>query len=146
MELRRTSRARLVLLTLGLLLAASVVAAGDQASELTAIENTLQDYLQGGKNGDLVRLRTAFHPNARIQFVRNGKFTEWSLDDYIGAQMPGRRSSHETKVLSIDFSGSAASAKLELDFGKHKFIDYMSLLKIGDRWWIVNKIFYRSNG
>jgi len=140
------SRAWLVLTSLGLLLAASVGAAGDQASELTAIENTLQNYLQGGKNGDLVRLRMAFHPRARLQFVRNGKYKEWSLDEYIGAQTSGRRSSHETKVLSIDFAGSAASAKLELDFGKHKFVDYMSLLKIGGRWWIVNKIFYRTNG
>lgn len=145
MQARRRSKAWLVLMISGLALPWSVAAAADQASELAAIENTLTNYLQAGRNGDLATLRGAFHARARLQFVRDGKYTEWSLAKYIGACKPNHESNYRTRVLSIDFAGTAASAKLELDIGRHKFIDYMSLLKIGGRWCIVNKIFYRSD-
>jgi len=116
----------------------------DGAAELAAIEATLADYLEGGRSGDVDRLRRAFHPSARLQFVRDGQYHEWALEEYLGARTPGRRSGHRTRVLSIDFAGTSATAKLELDFGGYKFIDYMSLLKIDGRWWIVNKVFYRA--
>jgi len=123
---------------------AAAVAGGDDASELAAIETTLADYLEGGRSGDVEQLRRAFHPSARLQFVKDGHYHEWALEEYLGARTPGRRSGHRTRVLSIDFAGTSATAKLELDFGGYKFIDYMSLLKIDGRWWIVNKVFYRA--
>ena len=123
---------------------AVAVASDEAASELAAIETTLADYLEGGRSGDVEQLRRAFHPSARLQFVKDGHYNEWALEEYLGARTPGRRSGHRTRVLSIDFAGTSATAKLELDFGGYKFIDYMSLLKIDGRWWIVNKVFYRA--
>ena len=38
-------------------------------------------------------------------------------------------------------TGNAASGKIELDYPNAKLTDYMSLLKIGGEWKIVNKIF-----
>ena len=55
----------------------------ETAAELTAIEATLNDYLVGGKSGDLERLRRAFHSSARLQFVRDGAYWEWALEEYL---------------------------------------------------------------
>jgi len=115
----------------------------DRAAELAAIESTLADYLEGGKTGDIERLARAFHPAARLQFVRRGAYGEWSIDEHLASRRPGKRSNHRTRVLSIDFAGNAAVAKLELDHGTFKYVDYMSLLKVEGRWWVVNKIFHR---
>jgi hypothetical protein len=145
MQARRRSKTWLVLVMSWLPLLWSVAAVAGPASELTAIENTLRDYLQGGSDGDLAKLRGAIHARARLQFVRDGKYTEWSLNKYLNACKPNHRSNLRTRILAIDFAGTAATAKLELEFGRHKLINYMSLLKIDDRWWIVNKIFYRSD-
>jgi hypothetical protein len=131
-------------LALLIVLGQGVAWAGNQSAELASIEQALGHYLEGGKAGDIDRLRQAFHPSARLQFVRNGAYGDWSIEEYLGRRTPGKRSDHGARVLSIDFAGTAATAKLELDFGEFKFIDYMSLLKIEGRWWIVNKVFYKA--
>ena len=137
------------LIRMGLLLLAALAdpaCAADPVdpAELAAIEEAVGYYLEGGKTGDIETLRRAFHPSARLQFVRDGAYREWSLEEYLGRRTPGKRSDHRSRVLSIDFAGNSASAKLELDYGSFKFIDYMSLLKLDGRWWIVNKVFYRA--
>jgi protease I len=134
------------LLNLILLLLAALAepACAADPAELAAIEQAVGYYLEGGQTGDLEILRRAFHPSARLQFVRDGAYQEWSLEEYLGRKTPGKRSDHRGRVLSIDFAGDSATAKLELDYGSFKFIDYMSLLKLDGRWWIVNKVFYRA--
>ena len=42
---------------------------------------------------------------------------------------------------SIDITGDAAVVKLVLDYPSAYITDYMTLLKIDGRWWIVNKAF-----
>lgn len=118
----------------------------EASSELTAIETTLADYLEGGMNGDLERLERAFHPRARLQFVRDGTYQEWTLQEYLNGRISGHRSDHQARILAIDFTGTSATAKLELDHGDHRFIDYMSLLRVDGQWRIVNKVFYRADG
>ena len=45
------------------------------------------------------------------------------------------------RIVSVDVSGTAATAKIELDYPQTKFIDYMSLLKIKGEWRIAAKVF-----
>ncbi len=101
-------------------------------------------YLEGGRQGDIERLHLAFHPGARLQFVKNGEYGEWPVAEYISWQRPGRESGAKVRVLSLDFAGSCAMVKAEVDYGDKRFIDFLSLLKIEGRWRIVNKIFHRE--
>jgi hypothetical protein len=48
------------------------------------------------------------------------------------------------RIVSIDRTGTAAMAKIELDYPTVRFTDYMSLLKVNGEWKIVNKIFHRE--
>ncbi|RKZ06960.1 nuclear transport factor 2 family protein [bacterium] len=133
-------------LLLLLLFTVSEPACAADPAELAGIEEAVGYYIEGGQTGDLEALRKAFHPSARLQFVRGGVYQEWSLEDYLGRKTPGKRSDHRARVLALDFAGTSATVKLELDYGSFKFVDYMSLLKMDGRWWIVNKIFYRTEG
>jgi hypothetical protein len=62
--------------------------------------------------------------------------------DYI-AGAPGKPAATKlsASVVSVDVTGNPASAKIELDYPNARLTDYMSLVKIGGEWKIVNKIF-----
>lgn len=116
----------------------------ERSSELAAIEATAGHYLEGGTSGDVERLRQAFHSSTVLKFVKNGAVSEWPVDDYLARQTPGKLSERRTRILLVDFAGTCAVVKAEIDYGEFRFIDYLSLLKVGDDWKIVGKIFYRD--
>ena len=45
-------------------------------------------------------------------------------------------------IESVDVAGTAASARIVLDYPTVRFVDYMTLLKIDGEWKIVSKVFY----
>ncbi len=84
-----------------------------------AIRQTVQYYFDGGRNGDSVVLRKAFHPEARMLFVREGGLAVVPIGEYIqrvaeNKPTPGSVDSTERRVASIDIAGDAALAKLQL--------------------------------
>jgi hypothetical protein len=140
--------ALILLASLSPLTAASQARAAEDpfADDLAAVETVVGDYLKAGKTGDIQLFRRAFHPSARLQFVQGGDYREWSLEEYLGGRTAGKRSNHRVRILSIDFAGTSAAAKVELDYGHRRFVDFLSLLKIDGQWRIVNKVFYRAEG
>ena len=90
-------------------------------------------------------MKKAFHTEGKLVFVRDGKFTTRTFEEYI-AGMSGKAAEDEQRrkrsIESIEVTGNAAIAKIVLDYPTVKFTDYMSLLKIDDEWNIVNKTFY----
>jgi protease I len=114
-----------------------------------AIRQTVQYYFDGGKNRDSVALRKAFHPDARMLFVRDGQLAVVPIGEYIARvagdkPKPGETDSTRRRVTSVDVAGDAAMARLELERPDALLTDYMSLLKLDGRWVIVNKIFTRK--
>ncbi|HAS42569.1 MAG TPA: hypothetical protein DCS93_18965 [Microscillaceae bacterium] len=106
-----------------------------------AIAQTLQYYIDGGTNSDTAMLRKAFHPQARLQGVRGGKYSERPIDQYIKIFKPGRKSNRTGRIVSINLMGNAAQAEVIIDYAKFRFVDYMQLLKVNKEWKIVNKIY-----
>jgi len=117
--------------------------AGTEAADLRAIEEVALDYLEGGRDAEFERLSGAFHPSARLQFVKNGQYTEWAIADYLNGRKDAEPRQASVKVHSVDLAGSCAVAKVESDYGEVGFVDFLSLLKIDGEWVIVNKIFHR---
>lgn len=114
-----------------------------------AIRQTVQYYFDGGKNRDSVALRKAFHPDARMLFVRDGRLVVLPIGEYIARVgenklKPGEVDSTKRRVTSVDVAGDAGVARLELERPDALVTDYMSLLKVAGRWVIVNKIFTRE--
>ncbi|HJU53866.1 MAG TPA: nuclear transport factor 2 family protein, partial [Pyrinomonadaceae bacterium] len=88
--------------------------------------------------------KKAFHPEAKLFWIRDGQFTQRTSADYI-AGAPGKPADDEAQrkrsIEMIDITGNAAVAKVVLDYPNAKLTDYMSLLKIDGEWKIVNKTF-----
>jgi hypothetical protein len=119
-------------------------AAHAQSSEKDAVKIPRENYLKGRATGDGEYMKKAFHTEGQLIFIREGKFTTRSFAEYI-AGFTGKPAADEAKrkrwIKSIDVVGNAATAKIILDYPNAKLTDYMSLLKIGGEWKIVNEIF-----
>ncbi len=116
-----------------------------QQAEIDAVKIPLNNYLKGHETGSAEFMKKAFHTEGKLVFIRDGKFTTRTFEEYI-AGMSGKPADDESKrkrsIESIDISGNAAIAKIVLDYPTVKFTDYMSLLKIDGEWKIINKSFY----
>ena len=112
--------------------------------EYDAITNTIQLYVQGGKNGDTSMMKEAFHPDATIfGYVGADLFAgpiqqlyDWNDQNGAAAQLEGR-------VTSIDIIETVATVRLELEnWTGHRFTDLFTLLKVDGQWKIINKVFH----
>jgi hypothetical protein len=135
----------------GLTLVAGVSSAvPNMDSDEQAIRQHIErHYFDGVRRSDTALAHGAFHPVAKMFFVRDGKLVERSIPDWLAdiarnAPKPAQPDSFKRRVLDVDVSGNAATAKLQLDYANSVIIDYMSLLKENGQWLIVNKIFDRK--
>jgi len=108
-----------------------------------AITTTLTHYIEGTANGEPERLETAFHPDFKLYFVKNDSVAAWKGADYIGNIKEGQKSNRIGKIVAIDITNDAATAKVEIDMPERKrlYTDYFLLLKTTGRWQIVHKSF-----
>jgi len=116
----------------------------DTPGEQQAIEQAVSYYLEGGKQGKVELLKKAFHERAEIECLQDGELISWDLPTFLGFFDPAQPSDHVHRILAVDYAGNAAAVKAEWDFGTWKYVDYLSLLKVGGEWKIVHKIFYKT--
>lgn len=116
-------------------------------AEDAKVRACIELYFRGHATGDGAHFRSAFHPDAKLFFIRDGKVMQWTLEEYAG-RASGKPAPDEPqrkrRIESVDITGNAAMAKIVLDYPAVTFTDYMSLLKIGDEWKIVNKTFHAN--
>jgi len=109
------------------------------------VRETVANYLHGLKFNDVESLKKAFLPEAMLYFVKKngelGQLTQAQWYEGFKASA-GKEEEGDLSVASVDVSGNAASAKIEEDYPKSHYTDYVSLLKVNGEWKIVNKIFY----
>lgn len=116
-----------------------------QKSDQDLVKQTVTYYLDGGTNNDYEVLQKAFHKNATMKFIRGEEYKEVNVLEYFKKAMkPGPKQNRKTRIASIDITGNAAQAKIELIYPNASFIDYMNILKVDGEWKIVNKIFSKQ--
>jgi len=133
------------------ILAMSALAGYSQTPEKDAVRVPLENYIKAHATGDPEYARKAFHTDGNMTFIRDGKFTSETFDSFIKRAFTGKPAPDEElrkdgrRIEAIDVNGNAAVAKIVLDYPAVRFVDYMTLLKIGDEWKIVNKSFYAES-
>ena len=132
-------------IALFLALAASPALAQTPTAEDSAgVQAALQHYLNGHATGDSAEFRKAFHPDARMTFVRDGKIVITPINEYI-ARAPGKPAADEAlrkrRITNTQISGTTAIGRIELDYPSALLVDYMTLLKENGRWVIIAKSF-----
>lgn len=129
----------------------SLAARGQSADEQEIRRVVTEYYFEGGRAGDSARVRQGFDmQRAHMFYVQADTMVDVPIPEYVrrigaGRQRPDfRPDTNQRRILMVDVSGTAAVAKLEIRTPTVVLTDYMSLLKVGGRWTIVNKIFSRG--
>jgi hypothetical protein len=143
---------RLLMKKTAQLLLLAVLALGFQASvaqaqnpEDAAVRVPIENYFKGHATGDGAYFRKAFHPEAKLFFIRDGKFSTLTSEEYIGranGKPPADEAQRKRSIESVNITGNAAVVVVKLDYPTVIFTDYMSLLKVDGEWKIVNKTFF----
>ena len=120
-----------------------------QAEETTLREEpriraVVERYLHGLKFNDTVSFHAAFWPEAKLMWIKRdgsiGQITqaEWYKSFVANA---GKEEEGTLGIESIDVSGNIASVKVLEVYAKSVYVDYLNMLRVGDEWRIVNKIY-----
>ena len=137
-------RALIVALTALALSTGPIVAQSAPPEDEAGVRAALQHYLNGHATGNPEEFRQAFHPDARMTFVRDGKLVITPISEYI-ARATGKPAADEAqrkrRIVSIEITGTAAVGRIELDYPSAFLVDYMTLLKDNGRWVIIAKSF-----
>ncbi|AWM92672.1 hypothetical protein DJ564_18580 [Pseudomonas sp. 31-12] len=117
-----------------------------QSMDKEHISVVVRNYVEGMVFADEALLRQAFHPACRI-IGHFQQTLEWlSLEDFISAIKAEGPAAKEVEpfwqTVSVDITGDAAAVKVIDDYVGMRFTDYLSLLKINERWMIVNKVYF----
>jgi Putative lumazine-binding len=140
--MRRTS---LLLLCAIPVLALAPAARAQQSPENTGVRQVVETYLHGLKFNDVESLRKAFYPEAKLFFVKkDGTLGQLSQEQwYKGFEATaGKEEQGELRIVALDVTGNAAAVKVVETYPKSVYTDYISLLKLKDKWTIVNKIYF----
>ena len=136
---------KLTIIPLLLLASLGLAQAPLPASDEAMVRDTIGNYLHGLKFNDVDSLKKAFLPDAKLYFIKkNGSLGQLSQAEwYAGFKASaGKEEEGDLSIALVDITGNAAAVKVEEDYPKSHYTDYVSLLKINGEWKIVNKIFY----
>ncbi len=118
-------------------------------SEDEAIKICVNNYLEGVLKGDAARLNLAFHPTALLRSVNTKMNTlqDIPVAKFISTTPEGgiQTKGGSTKLISYSYIGISALATVELRFGDFKYVDLLSMLKFGEEWKIVSRVFSRTD-
>ena len=112
-----------------------------------AIEQAVQTYFDGLYEGDADKLASVFHETAALTYEQNGELVVLPLAKWLESvrARPSAKSkglARDDAILLFDQSGPASAfVKVKCQMPPLYFTDYLSLLKVGGRWVVAQKVF-----
>lgn len=122
---------------------ATIMTNGVFANDFAEVGKVVQKYFDGTEKGQLQLLHEAFLPTAEIQYVlEDGSLGRLPFPEYVSRFQQGRQVERYGRLVSMDVTGSAAVAKVEIFMASRDrvYTDYILLLKLTDGWRISNKV------
>ena len=127
-----------------LIVLAAAISAPAAQSDDAGVRAVINQYFKGHATGQAEEMRKAFLPTAHIEGIRQGVFTSWTVDQYVGGFRGTPAADEATRrrtIESVNISGTAAMVKATLVHGATTFTDYFVLLKVDGQWKIANKVY-----
>lgn len=118
-----------------------------ESSDREAIAETVQLYFEGMMERNREKLDLAFLPEARLIGYR-GKdlsitsFEAWATTTSKGE--PRNPNLYKNELVNIRVQGNAAVAEAELYWPGIYYYDFLTLVKLGETWKIVNKSWFEK--
>jgi len=117
----------------------------DGPTERQLIENTIQLYFDGWATGDTAKLGKAMHASCYLKNYRDGRFIQYSRNEYLALFKPRERTKNlSTKLVALDITNNMGSAKVEISTERDLFTDYFNLMKTNEGWVIADKVSTRT--
>ncbi len=122
--------------------------------DIQAIIETARDYIEGWFTADAERMERALHPElVKRSLWYNSNTKTWKVGQTSTAEMMvnwtreggGKDRPANEKLFDIevmDVFRHVATAKVS----SYPFMDYLHLVKLENRWWIINVLFERREG
>jgi len=133
-----------VCLVLGSLLQSDLPAQSDTPTAADPIRRVVEQYLHGLRFNDTISLQQVFWPEARLFWVQeDGQLGELTQPQWYASfrGSVGKEEQGMLRVAKVDLARDAASVKVIEEYPDSRYTDYLSLLRIQGRWWIVGKIY-----
>ena len=117
------------------------------AEDRSAIEKAIHTYFDGLYEGDAEKLASVFADSSALTWEQDGKVSVLPRDQWLDAvrkrpSSKARGLARDDAILQIDQSGpTTAFVKVKCQIPPRYFTDYLSLLKVGGKWTIVQKIY-----
>lgn len=110
--------------------------------QLAGIRKALDLYAEAAIKGDSKIAEPAFASTATMSFAQDGALVSvpiQALYDYYNTECP-QPASYEISV--CDVADDAAIVRIESQFGETRFADMFTLVKDGEDWKIISKIYH----
>lgn len=116
-------------------------------AEIERIKIDLEQYYVGGHaEYDPGLYRQILHPDWKMYHLEGGALTQVDRDEFCRWYEPQNRDPDlgwDFEIHRVDVTGDVAQAKLSLGNQKVRYLDYLHLMRIAGKWWIVHKIYHQ---
>jgi hypothetical protein len=112
------------------------------SSDREEITEVVQLYFEGMMERNREKLDLAFIPEARLIGYRGNDLTITSFETWAAATSKGEPRNtnlYKNELVNIRVQGNTAVAEAELYWPGIYYYDFLTLVKIGETWKIVNK-------
>lgn len=117
----------------------------DTANDWALVEKTLNLYIDGQATGDSLMVATSFHDSWQLKVFADNKLNIVPKSKYIvGYKKHPKSNNWSGRIVFMDVTNNAATAKVEISNAKFLFVDYFHLIKTNEGWFIVDKISTRT--
>lgn len=120
----------------------SAQAAENPAQDVAAITKALDLYVGAAIKGDSKVAQPVFAPGATMSYAEKGKLVTVPISElcaYFDKTGPHQAT---YKIESIKVAGDVAIVSIDSKFGDTSFDDMFTLVKDGDAWEIVSKVYH----
>lgn len=118
-----------------------------QQNEIEAITKTVNLYFDGMIERDRAKLEEAFHSEARLIGYRGEKFTITPFETWASGTASGpprNPADFQNFIKAIRVEGYTALVETELYWPGVYYYDFLTLIKVEEKWKIVHKTWYEE--
>jgi len=112
-----------------------------QKEDKVLVTETIQTYFDGWMTGDTIKLGKVMHTSCNLKLIKNNEVLVIGRKNYLsGFKLRTKLPNTEGRIIEIDITKNIASAKCEIQTPERLFVDYFNMMKLNERWYIVDKI------
>lgn len=115
---------------------------GEKNQEMAEITKALNMYRDAAIKGDSKVAQPAFAPLATMSYAENGRLVTVPIKELFNYYDKTGPHVASYEVVSSEIAGDVAVVSIDSKFGDAKFDDMFTLVKDGNAWKIVSKVYH----